>query len=190
MKRIALFVAVLACAGTAQAETFELNATGNAVHVSLGGNMGRVSEGSHGEYELGGLFHAQSGRDFNEGYLGLKIAGDLGVPGADVTGALGLRGYYVDGNNGNGPAVALGASVEGRVPRYNRVVWNVYGYYAPDPLAFADVHEYEEFGLSIGYEVVHRAVLFAGYRTVAVDFTGDGSHTVDNGLLGGVRLSF
>jgi hypothetical protein len=33
-------------------------------------------------------------------------------------------------------------------------------------------------------------VLFAGYRTVAVDFTGDGSHTVDNGLLGGVRLSF
>jgi hypothetical protein len=91
---------------------------------------------------------------------------------------------------GNGPAVAIGGGLEARFPQFNRVIWNLYGYYAPDPLAFGDVHEYEEFGLSVGYEVVHRAVLFGGYRNIAADFKGDGSHTVDNGFLGGIRLTF
>jgi hypothetical protein len=190
MNRLWIVAAALAFAGTASAETFDLNASGHSVGASLSGPLGRMSPESHGEYEAGALFHSQSDRDFNEGYVGLRVAGDLGVRGAKVDGTLGLRGYYLDGEHASGEAVAIGGSVNARLREINRVIWSVYGYYSPDPLSFSDVHEYVEFGLSVGYELLHNAVIYGGYRNVEVDFSGDGSHTVDNGLLAGVRLSF
>ncbi len=190
MNRLWIITAALAFASAAHAETFDLNASGHSVQASLSGPVGRMTSTSHGEYEVGGLFHSQSNRDFNEGYGGLRIAGDLGVQGAKVDGTLGVRAYYLDGEGASGEAIAIGGSLNARFREINRVIWTVYGYYAPDPLAFSDAHEYVEFGLSVGYELLHNAVLYAGYRNIEVDFSGDGTHTVDNGLLAGVRLTF
>jgi hypothetical protein len=189
MKRLSAVLILLAAAGTAHAEDFSLNVNGHAVGVGLDGPLGRVASGAQGQYEVGGLFHSQSNADFNEGYVGLKVTGDMGTRPVNVKAGIGLRGLYLDGQGASGESVALDANLDARLPQLNRFVFSVEGLYSPDPLSFGDAKEYAELDLMAGYEVLHNARIFVGYRNVGVDF-GGGRHTVDNGFLGGLRLTF
>jgi hypothetical protein len=192
MKRFAVAAALLATTGLARAENltnFSLDVNGHAVAAGLDGTFGHISSGSQGGYEAGGLYHDANGASFKDLYGGLKVIGDMGVSPLKVDAFLGLRGIYLDGEGASGEAVALSAGADLRLPRLDRLVFTVSGQYSPDPLSFGDAKEYAQLDLSVGYEVLHHARLYAGYRNVGVDF-GDGRHTVDNGFLGGLRLTF
>lgn len=192
MKRFILAAALLAAGGAAQAENLtnlSLDVSGHAVAAGLDGTFGRMSASSQGAYEAGGLYHSADGEKFKDLFAGLKVVGDMGTSPLKVDAFLGLRGVYLDADNGNGVSVALAAGADAHLPQMDRLIFSVTGLYSPDPLSFGDVKEYTELNLDVGYEVLHHARLYAGYRTVAVDF-GGGSHTVDNGLLGGIRLTF
>ena len=190
MKRIAVAAALLLSTGVAcAADNFSLDVNGHAVAARFDATMGQPSTGGQGDFEAGGLFHNGNGENFKEGYAGLKIMGDMGTSPVKVEASLGLRGLYLDGEDASGESVALTAGADVRLPQIDRLVFSVSGLYSPDPLSFGDVKEYAELNLDVGYEVLHNARIYAGYRNVGVDF-GDGRHTVDNGFLGGLRLTF
>jgi hypothetical protein len=189
MKRTILAAALFALGGAAHAEALNLNVGSRAVHLDFGGPMGQVSSAAHGVYEVGGLYHSQDNADYKEAYVGLGVHGDMGVTNAKVDAGVGLRGMYVDNENGNGEVVAFTGNVNMRFPQINRFVFSLEGAYSPDPLSFGDAKEYTELGLSAGYEVIHNAQVYFGYRNVGADF-GGGRHTVDNGFLGGVLFQF
>jgi hypothetical protein len=188
MKRIVVAAALLTCAGFAQAENFSLDANGHAVAAAFDGSLGH-SSGAQGAYEAGGLFRSNNGTHYKDGYVGLKVVGDMGAAPLKVDASIGLRGLYVDGEDVSGEVVALAGSVDARLPQINRVVFSATGLYSPDPLSFGNAKEYAELDLNVGYEVLRNARLYAGYRNIGIDF-GDGRHTVDNGFLGGLRLTF
>lgn len=192
-KLVTLAIPFLFAAGSAaQAATFDLNVGSDSVAAGVSGGLG-VNAGVAGagtQYELGGVFHSGSGPDFNEGYVGLGVYGDVGLRPAKLKASVGLRGLYLDGNDASGEAVGLGGRLDLMVPPFDRIVWSVYGHYAPDALSFSDVHEYKDFGASVGYQLLRIATIYGGYRNVAVDFKNGGTHTVDNGFHAGVELSF
>jgi hypothetical protein len=180
--------------GAARAASFDLNVgTHDAAAQFTGGlgvGVGVASAG--GQYEVGGLFHSgsDSATDYKDGFVGLGVNGDVGLRGAKLRASVGLRGLYLDGHDASGEAVGLGGRLDLQVPPIDRVVWSVYGHYAPNVLSFGDADAYQEFGVAVGYQLLHVATLYAGYRNVAVDFKNSGLQTVDNGLHGGFQLSF
>lgn len=186
--------AALSLGLVAQASAFGLDANVGSdsvaanVNGGIGVGVGVASAGAR--YEAGGVFHSGSGSNYNEGYVGLGVTGDVGLRPAKLSASIGLRGAYLDGPDASGAAVPVVARLDLRLPPFDRLVWSVYGAYAPDALAFSDAHEYQMVGAQVGYELLRVATVYAGYRSIAVDFERNGVHTVDNGFHAGLSLDF
>ena len=190
MKR-ALFVAALTLASAAaRAETIDLNLNDSVLHGDFSGPLNHLIAGANGVYDVGGAFGRGDTHNLREGYVGALITGDAGARPANVTAGLGLRLVGLSLSGVSGGALGLGGQVEGRLPQYNRLGAFVYGYWAPGVASTGDLNGYAEYALSIDYQVIREASVYAGYRQIKIRGDNFPWSTVDTGFHFGLRLNF
>jgi len=191
VKAKAMMGLVLAAATLpAAAATFDASIGEEAVRVGLEGELSSVFSGAKGQYDLGALWRSEDGADAFVPHVGVLLTGDTGARDAKVTAGLGVRLAYIDGENNEGGAVALGGQVDVRLPGFERVALGAYAYGAPDVTTFGDTDKYFDVGLSLGYEVIKDASVYVGWRKVQADIDGGGEIEADDGFNVGLRLNF
>lgn len=190
MLRKAFTVAALLLSTTAGAETLDLNISGDAVRAALSGPLS-FGRRDNARYDLGYLYSDDRDDRLNVGHAALMVSGDAGARNADVEVGLGLRAAGIDQRDGSGGAVAVGGDFDLRLPDFNRIGLVGYVFYAPSVLAFGDVERYIDAAITLDYEIIRDASVYAGVRQVRVDSDDiPGSDLRDNSVIVGLRLRF
>lgn len=133
--------------------------------------------------------------DSDEGdvwHAGLLVTGELGRSGQALTGGLGARLAYLDGegNDREGYAVGVGGQARWVMPRNNRFfVFGEY-YWAPDILSGGDAEKYVDGTIRLGYSVTRQAEVYVGARYTGADFDDRPSILFDTGMHVGLELRF
>lgn len=141
--------------------------------------------------DLGVLYQDESGSDALLGHIGLMILGDTGAPKANVKAGVGGRAVMLDSDSGlTGAAVALGGTLDGRVPDFNRIGGRAWVFYAPSVSAFDDIDKYFEFGLSVDYQLIRQAYIVAGYRKLEAGLDGGPDVDIEDSAFIGLRMVF
>lgn len=185
-----LGVAALMLATVAQAEIVDLSIGDGSVRGALYGPLSRVLADTKGQYDVGVILRPERDDDLLVAHVGALVTGDAGAQQFELAAGLGLRGVYIGRDHDSGGALALGGQAEARYPGFERFGLSVYGYYAPEVLSFGEFDQYYEIGTALDYQVIKNASVYVGYRNVNVELEDGGDITADNGLHGGVRLSF
>lgn len=190
-KKSALFAAAVLslAAGSASAESLNFSLSSDAFRFGLTGPLSRMISGVDGQYDLGYLQHRGDGNDTFAAHLGALATGDAGLRDLNLTVGVGLRGVFIGGDGQDGGAIAPGVQFDARLPGYERVGLIGHAYYAPGVVSFGDVDSYRDLGAVLSYQINRSASVFGGYRNVKVTNDGPDS-TIDNGLYGGISLSF
>lgn len=188
MKRALIILGLAAAAGSAQAEQLDINLSDEVLRATFDAPL--PSERLGGIYEFGGLFGERGGVEFNQAHLGLLVTGDAGAREATVKAGLGGRVFLFESDGPDGGGLALGGMVDARVPSFNRIGVVAYAYGAPSASTFGDLEAWYEYAVSLDYQVLRGASLYAGWRQIKVDVEDLGDYTVDTGFHGGLRLSF
>jgi hypothetical protein len=123
---------------------------------------------------------------------GLLVTGDVAPAGEKLTGGLGGRLAYLDGDGSqrDGYALGLGGSVRWVVPRYERFALSAEGYWAPEVLCGGDAEEYLDGTVRFGYSVTRQADVYLGARYVRADYDDRPSTLFDTGMNIGFNLRF
>lgn len=90
-------------------------------------------------------------------------------------------------------ALGLGGILIYRMHSLNRVVFQGYGYHAPDITALIDIRNLTELGVRAGYELTPSAYAYVGYQYLQATFivsNNNESREMHNGFYAGVKLSF
>jgi len=192
MVKAKLIIGMVLAAATlpAAAASFDASIGEEAVRVGVVGDLGSVFSGAKGKYDLGALWRSEDGADAFVPHVGILLTGDAGARDAQVTAGLGVRLAYIDGENKEGGAVALGGQVDVRIPGYERIALGAYAYGAPEVTSFGDADSYYDIGVSVGYEVIKDASVYIGWRQVEADVDGGGDIEADDGFHAGLRLNF
>lgn len=182
--------ALLLLSTTAGAETLDLNISGDAVRAALSGPLS-FGERNNARYDLGYLYSDDRDARLNIGHAALMVSGDAGARNANVEVGLGLRAAGIDQRGGSGGAVSVGGDFDLRLPDFNRIGLVGYAFYAPGVLAFGDVERYIDAAITLDYEIIRDASVYAGVRQVRVDIEDiGGSDLRDNSVIVGLRLNF
>lgn len=190
MLRKAFFAAALLLSTTAGAEKLDLNISGDAVRAALSGPLS-FGQRDNARYDIGYLYSDDRDARLNIGHAALMVSGDAGARNANVQVGLGLRAAGIDQRGGSGGAVSVGGDFDLRLPDFNRLGLVGYVFYAPGVLAFGDVERYIDAAITLDYELIRDASVYAGYRQVRVDVEDiGGSDLRDNGAIVGLRLRF
>ena len=133
--------------------------------------------------------------DSDEGdvaHASLLVTGDVSPGGQTLTGGLGGRLAYLDGegNNREGYALGVGGSVRWVIPRYNRFAVSGEYYWAPDVLAGGDAEKYVDGTIRVGYSFTKQAEAYIGARYVGADYDDRPSILFDTGMHIGLELRF
>lgn len=179
-----LFIAVSSLGATAVAHEIDLSLNEDALRFSYATVVGdglRIDGGLLTDSDEGEVFHA-----------GLQVVGDAAQGGQKLTGGLGGRFAYLDGDGSKreGYALGLGGSVRWAVPRYNRFAVTGELYWAPDILTGGDAEEYVDGTVRVGYSVTRQADVYLGARYVSADYDDRPSIKFDTGLHAGLTLRF
>lgn len=90
-------------------------------------------------------------------------------------------------------ALGLGGVLIYRLHSMNRIVFQGYGYHAPDITAMIDIRNLTEVGLRAGYELTPSAYAYLGYQYLNATFIVNNrnkSRDMANGIFLGVKLTF
>ncbi|MBY8965175.1 YfaZ family outer membrane protein [Algiphilus sp.] len=189
-KKIAFALMLGLASAGAQAETFDLNISSDAVRAALSGPL-RFGETNGARYDAGYLYTDDQDARLNVGHLGLMVSGDAGARSANVDVGIGLRAAAIDQRGADGGAVSVGGEFDVRLPALNRLGLVGYVFYAPEVLAFGDIDTYLDAALTIDYEIIRNASVYAGYRQVRAGVDkASGSDLRDNSPIVGLRLQF
>jgi YfaZ precursor len=133
--------------------------------------------------------------DSDEGdvvHAGLLVVGDVAPAGQKLTGGIGARLAYLDGegNNREGYALGVGGSLRWAIPRYDRFA--VYGeyYWAPEILSGGDAEKYVDTSIRLGYSVTKQADLYVGARYTGAEYDDRPEILFDTGMHIGFELRF
>ena len=196
MKYLASALFALA-ASSAHAETADLNFGPDSFRFALAGPLSRAASGLKGQFDAGVIY--KKGEDNNNdprksrltlGHVGALATGDAGAKGLKAAAGLGGRLVYADRANTTGGAFALGGQFDIRLPGFERVGLNGYGYIAPSITTFSEVAHYHEYALDVDFEIVRAASLYAGYRKVFVKSDRGEKGDADSDGHIGLRLNF
>ncbi len=117
--------------------------------------------------QAGALYVEDGDDDGTLGHLGLVIFGDAGARKAIVQAGIGGRIYLLSTDPDiNGAALAMGGSVNGRVPGIDRLGGFGSIWYAPNVSAFGDLDSTFEINLGIEYQLLRQAALSVGWRQI------------------------
>ncbi len=188
MMRACVALCLSLAAGVARAEHVDVNLSDNTLRgVYAAPLSGRLN----GVYEFGALLGERNDSSFQQLHLGLLAMGDAGARDANVTAGLGGRLFLLNGEGGaDGGGLALGGSVEARLPAFNRLGVVAYAYGAPEASLFGDFDGWYEYAAGLDYQVLQGASVYLGFRQVKVDVNNAGTFTVDTGFHFGLRLNF
>jgi len=188
--RIGIALVLAAATLPAAAASFDAAIGEEAVRVGLTGDLSSVFSSAKGQYDLGALWRSEDNGDAFVPHVGILLTGDAGARDAKVVAGLGIRAAYIDGENDDGGAVALGGQVDVRIPGYDRIALGAYAYGAPSVTSFGDIDSYYDIGVSVGYEVIKDASVYVGWRQVQADIDPNGEIEADDGFHAGLRLNF
>jgi len=188
MKQAFVFLCLAAAAASARAERLDINLSDEVLRATFDAPLPSQTMG--GIYEFGALLGERGGVDFHQGHVGLLVTGDAGARAANVTAGLGGRVFLLDSDGPDGGGLALGGMVDARLPAFNRIGLIAYGYAAPEASTFGDLEAWYEYAVSLDYQVLRGASIYAGWRQLKIDVEGFGNATVDTGFHAGLRLSF
>ena len=138
----------------------------------------------------GGVLHNSD--DGNVISAGLLVTGDVAPAGEKLTGGIGARLAYLDGDGSqrDGYALGLGGSVRWALPGYERFAVSAEGYWAPEVLSGGDAEEYVDGTVRFGYSVTRQADVYLGARYVRADYDNRPSALFDTGMNIGFNLRF
>lgn len=194
MNRAWMVLGLALAAGTAQAETLDLDFSSRALHGAFDGPLTNIFPRLTGIYEIGGLVGEVDTTNFRQGHIGFLATGDAGAQKANVTAGLGIRIGLLDteafGGKVTGGELALGGMVEARLPAFNRLGVRGYVYGSPKPSSFGDLDGYLEYAVDGDYQVLRNASVYLGFHQLTVDVQNLGTITVDTGWHLGLRLNF
>ena len=177
-------------AGSASAESLNFSLSDDSFRFGLSGPLSRLLSSVDGQYDLGYLQHRGDGNDTYAIHAGALVTGDAGLRDLDVKAGVGLRGVFIGGDGDNGGAIAPGIMLDVRLPGYERLGLIGTAYYAPSVVSFGDIDEYRDLSAVLSYQINRNAAVFAGYRNVRIGVDHGPNATIDNGLYGGIGLTF
>lgn len=172
-----------------------IGAPAGAHEINLGFNDGAV-RGTYARVFGNGLrFDAGWLADSDEGdvvHTGLQVVGDVSPGGQKLTGGIGGRLAYLDGegNNREGWALGVGGSLRWVIPRYNRFSIAGEYYWAPDILSGGDAEKYVDANIRLGYSVTKQADLYVGARYTGAEYDNRPEILFDTGMHIGFELRF
>lgn len=189
-KKIAVTAILGIATFSAQAETFDLNVSSDAVRAALSGPLS-FGETNGARYDVGYLYSDDQDARLNVGHAALLVSGDAGARSANVHVGIGVRAAGIDQRGAEGGAVAVGGEFDVRLPAMNRLGLVGYAFYAPDVLAFGDIDTYLDASITVDYEIIRNASVYAGYRQVRAGIDeAPGTNLRDNSPVVGLRLNF
>lgn len=182
--------ALLGLSCTASAEVFDAAISQDTLRVAVSGPLSRVFAVDKGEYTLGAV--GGDIEDFSHDRFFALHGGVLltGQAGPNLDAGLGARMQYIDADNAEGGSLALGGQARLKLLQADRLRFNASLWYGPDASTFGDFDEYTEFSASVGYEVLHDAELYLGYRQIEVGIDGGPDVDLEDGAHVGIRLQF
>jgi hypothetical protein len=194
VRNTAVAAGALLASFAAQADTFDAAVGEETVRLGLTGSLARAFGWEKGEYDVGGVYgdvEDDKHQSFFLGHLGAMLTGDAGAQSANVKAGLGARVYYLDGEDDEGGALAIGGMVRVSMPGIDRLGFQANGYFAPDASTFGDFDRLTDLGVSVGYEILKDAELYLGYRWIktSVDHFS-GTIDAEDGANIGIRLTF
>ena len=190
LKKALSAAALLLLSTTTGAETLDLNVSSDAVRAALSGPLS-FGQRDNARYDLGYLYSDKRDARLNIGHAALMVSGDAGARNADVQVGLGLRAAGIDQRGGSGGAVAVGGDFDLRLPDFNRIGLVGYAFYAPSVLSFGDIERFIDAAITLDYEIIRDASVYAGVRQVRVEVEDiPGSDLRDNSAIVGLRLNF
>jgi YfaZ precursor len=186
MLRSAGLLVVLAIAAFAvQANNLDINLGSDAASVNYSTSI--TNTGLVGD--LGYLHHTDR---VDIGSAGLMVVGDSNPAGSPFIFAVGGKVFFISPkqNLGNGTVLGLGGRFNYTWPSYNRFKIGGELYYAPNIVSFNNADRYLQYSVNAGYEILHNAELYVGYRHISAAFTHTSTLTLDNTFMVGFNLSF
>jgi len=176
----ALLLSALSTA--AAADSLDINLHDEAMRISFA-----VSPPARRGLEM------ELGHYFNEGdqsitHLGLQVSGENWSKSGVFDIGMGGRIVYVKADPLDEAALAIGARV--RFSPVQRVGFGGSIYYAPKIVTFLDGEDYQEFSLSVDYQVLPQAFVYVGYRNIEVDFEDVADVEFDDEVHLGMRIAF
>lgn len=164
--RVLLFLAgLLWGSATALADEFNLSFNADSVRAEYA----RPLSSRPLQWDLGWLHHTDNG-DAIHGSL--NVVGKLKEGSAPISGGVGLRLAYTNGDASNqtGYGLGLGGFAKYVFPRYDRLSLRGHAYYAPEVLSGNDMEEYQDYALQLAYNVLREADAYVGLRYVSADY--------------------
>lgn len=174
-------------AGGAQALADQLDLSFNADAVRVG--YARPLPGNALQWDVGWLHHQDVG---DLVHAGLALVGKASEGANPLTGGLGLRAVYSDGErrDQDGFAAAVGGFIRWTVPRFNRIALGGEAWFAPEVLTFSGMRKYQDFSVRASYNILREADVFVGARYVRGDYDDAPDARFDTGLHVGLALRF
>lgn len=181
-----LFVVLATTAFSIQADNLDVNLGSDAASVNFSTSL--TSTGLVGD--LGYLHHTDR---VDIGSAGLQVMGDSNPAGSPFIFAVGGKVFFISpkqNNAGNGLVLGFGGRFNYTWPSYNRFKIGGELYYAPNIVSFNNADRYLQYSVNAGYEILHNAELYVGYRHISAAFTNTSTLTLDNTFMVGFNLSF
>ena len=179
------------------ASTFALSAHGASLDINVGDEAAQV------QYEQALPVQGANEVSWNARYMynddqgevagaGVHVAGDAGATQLQVTAGVGAELYWIDADESNEDASALGLGgwVRAVPPEYNRLSFELRGHYAPKVLSFQDADGYYGVEARAGYDILRQAHAYVGYRRMRVSFEDVSGETLDSGFHVGLKMAF
>ncbi|MDE2091017.1 MAG: hypothetical protein KGJ08_03840 [Gammaproteobacteria bacterium] len=186
LRSTGLFLALAVTALAVQANNLDINLGSNAASINFSTSL--TNTGLQGD--IGYLHHTDQ---VDIASAGLQVVGDSNPAGSPFIFAVGGKLFLINpkqNNVGNGTVLGLGGRFNYTWPGYNRFKIGGELYYAPSIVSFNNADRYLQFGVNAGYEILHNAELYVGYRHITAAFTNTSNLTLDNTFMVGLNLSF
>ena len=132
----------------------------------------------------GALLTDDNGDVFN---LGIHTHSDMRAL-DNVTGGLGARLYYIDGNGDDAQALGIGGHLNIGIATDFSLAARIY--VAPSVVTSSEIDGLTEFSFGIQFDLFTEASLFAGIRNVELEFDGGGDFEIDDSSHFGIILRF
>jgi hypothetical protein len=165
MKALLVLAGVLWCATGALADEFNLSLNADSIRTEFA----RPFASRPLQWDIGWMHHTDNGDAL---HASLNVTGKLKEGGAPITGGVGLRLAYTNGDASNqtGYALALGGFAKYVIPNYDRLSVRGHVYYAPGVLSGNDMEEYQDYQVQLAYNVLREADAYVGLRYVSADY--------------------
>ena len=186
LRTAGLFVALTLAAFAAHASNLDVNLGSNAASINFATNL--TNTGLEGD--IGYLHHTDS---VDIGSAGLLVVGNSNPVGSPFIFGVGGKLFFISPkqSSGNGTVLGLGGHFNYTWPTYNRFTIGGELYFAPKIVSFNNADRFLQYGVNAGYEILHNAELYVGWRHVSAAFTGsNGNVTLDSTFMVGLNLSF